>query len=179
MRRQQRSIDCCAVKNVTRLAERVNKMVLHWTFIASSASLPFHAPFKGKGGGEGARRRGEGGGSWGRGRLENFRWRFQGCHVAIIICTVPRLSSCCVCVQCCFTSTETVRTIYYVQGAQNVHLDFHTAAELCSVSLSQRCFTSSETIRTIRDEDPRTSTSTFTQALSSVQFNVALRPQKP
>ena len=66
MRRQQRSIDCCAVKNVTRLAERVNKMVLHWTFIASSASLPFHAPFKGKGGvgggGEGARRRGEGGG---------------------------------------------------------------------------------------------------------------------
>ena len=82
MRRQQRSIDCCAVKNVTRLADRVNKMVLHWTFIASSASLPFHAPFKGKGGGGGgeARRRGEGGGERGKGST----WKFHGSFRAVM-----------------------------------------------------------------------------------------------
>ena len=45
----------------------------------------------------------------------------------------------------------------------------------------QCCFTSPETIRTIRDGEPRTATSTFTQLLSSelVQFNVALRPLRP
>ena len=35
------------------------------------------------------------------------------------------------------------------------------------VSLVQCCFTSTETIRLIRDGDPRTATSTFTQLLSS------------
>ena len=34
--------------------------------------------------------------------------------------------------------------------------------------LLQCCFTSTETVRTIRDREPRTSTSTFTQLLSSV-----------
>ena len=33
--------------------------------------------------------------------------------------------------------------------------------------LVQCCFTSTETIRTIRDEEPRTVTSTFTQLLNS------------
>ena len=35
-------------------------------------------------------------------------------------------------VQCCFTSTETVRTIRE-WGAQDGHLDFHIAFELCLV----------------------------------------------
>ena len=50
------------------------------------------------------------------------------------------------------------------------HLDFHTAPELCvSVKVQvQRCFTSTETVRTVRDGEPRTATSTFTQLLSSV-----------
>ena len=46
----------------------------------------------------------------------------------------------------------------------------------------QCCFTSTETIlRTIWDREPRTATSIFTQFLSSeiLQFNVALRPQRP
>ena len=44
----------------------------------------------------------------------------------------------------------------------------------------QCCFTSTETVRTIRDGEPRTATSIFTQLLSSeiLHFNVALRPQK-
>ena len=44
----------------------------------------------------------------------------------------------------------------------------------------QCCFTSTETVGAIGDGEPRTSTSTFTQLLSSeIQFNVALRPQRP
>ena len=45
----------------------------------------------------------------------------------------------------------------------------------------QCCFTSIETIRTIRDGEPRPATSTFTQLLTSetVQFSVALCPQRP
>ena len=42
--------------------------------------------------------------------------------------------------------------------AQDGHLDFHTV---------QCCFTSTETVGTIRDGEPRTITSTFTQPLSS------------
>ena len=43
------------------------------------------------------------------------------------------------------------------------------------------CLTSLETVRTIRDEEPITSISSFTQLLSSVnnEFNVAFRPQRP
>ena len=41
----------------------------------------------------------------------------------------------------------------------------------------QCCFKSTETIN--RDREPRTATSTFTQNLSSSQFNVALRAQSP
>ena len=47
----------------------------------------------------------------------------------------------------------------------------------------QRCFTSTETVlRTIRDGEPGTAASTFTQLLSSelrARFSVALRPQRP
>ena len=46
-------------------------------------------------------------------------------------------------------------------------------------SFVQCCFTYTETIRTVRDGEPRTSTSTFTQLLSPFKFNVALRPQRP
>ena len=56
-------------------------------------------------------------------------------------------------VQCCFTSTETVRTIRD-REAQDVHLDFHSAHELCGVPMFvQCCFTSTETVRTIRDRE--------------------------
>ena len=70
---------------------------------------------------------------------------------------------------CCFASTETVRTFTLGQGAQDVHLDFHTAPELCSWSV----FQSNIVLRprrpygTIRDGEPRASTSTFTQLLRS------------
>ena len=47
----------------------------------------------------------------------------------------------------------------------------------------QCCFTSTETTRLIRDGEPRTSTSTFTQLSSSeyrvFKFSVALGPQRP
>ena len=58
--------------------------------------------------------------------------------------------------ECCFTSTETVGLLE--TGAQDGHLDSHTASELCQV---QCCITSTETVRTIRDGEPRTATSTF------------------
>ena len=43
----------------------------------------------------------------------------------------------------------------------------------------QCCFTSTEIVRTVRDGEPRTATSIFTQLLNSDgdKFNVALRPQ--
>ena len=59
-------------------------------------------------------------------------------------------------------------------GAQDGHLDFHYAQELCSSML----FTSTETTRTIKDGEPRTATSTFTMLKSSV-LQCCLRPQKP
>ena len=46
-------------------------------------------------------------------------------------------------VECCFTSTETIGLIG--MGAQDGHLDFHTAPELC-MEVVQCCFTSTETI---------------------------------
>ena len=50
--------------------------------------------------------------------------------------------------------------------AQDGHFDFHTAPELSH--LLQCCSTSTEAIRLIRDGEPRTASSTFTQLLSSV-----------
>ena len=37
--------------------------------------------------------------------------------------------------KCCFTSTETVGLLR--TGAQDVHLDFHTAPELCGQEMEQ------------------------------------------
>ena len=66
---------------------------------------------------------------------------------------------------------------YQGWGAQDCHLDFHTAPELWWF-LVHCCFMSIETIRTIRDGEPRTATLTFTQPLSSggSLFTVALCP---
>ena len=103
-------------------------------------------------------------------------------------------------VHCCFTTTETVRTMRG-RGALDGHLNFHTAlsrtssrftsteiirtirdgeprtatstsTQLCREQV-QCCFTSTETIRTISDGEPRTATSTFTQLLSSVANKAA------
>ena len=59
---------------------------------------------------------------------------------------------------------------YQGRGAQDVHLDFHIDITV------QCCFTSTEAIRTIRDGHID-----FQTALGSdiLQFNVALRPQRP
>ena len=47
--------------------------------------------------------------------------------------------------KCFFTSTETVGLLG--TEAQDGHLDFHTAPELCGVtSLVECCFTSTETV---------------------------------
>ena len=52
---------------------------------------------------------------------------------------------------------------------RNVHLDFHTAPELrFSTSFAQCCVTSTETMRLSGTGSHETSTSTFTQLLSSV-----------
>ena len=48
-------------------------------------------------------------------------------------------------IDCCFTSTETAGLVG--TGTQDVHLDFHTALELCSRRLKLKCcFTSTETV---------------------------------
>ena len=72
--------------------------------------------------------------------------------------------------QCCFTSTETVRTL---RTKSPVRPPWHSHS---SWALSERvqvqcCFTSTETVRTIRDREPRTSTSNFSRLLSSGQTN--------
>ena len=53
-------------------------------------------------------------------------------------------------------------------------------ADICSLLL-QCSFMSAETVWTVRDGEPRTSTSTFAQLLSSedLSLNVSLRPQRP
>ena len=66
-------------------------------------------------------------------------------------------------VQCCFPSTQTVRTI----RAQHDHLDCHTAPVPV-----QCCFTSTETIRTVRDGEHRAAISTFTQYPNSGYYSI-------
>ena len=46
-------------------------------------------------------------------------------------------------VECCFTSTETVGLLG--TGAQDVHLDFHTAPELCQLVVGQSLFMQDKT----------------------------------
>ena len=83
--------------------------------------------------------------------------------------TAPQLSMSSL-VECCFTFTETVGLLG--TGAQDVHLHFHTAPELSMSSLVECCFTVHRNCRLIRDGEPRTSASTFTQLLSSVCHRV-------
>ena len=71
--------------------------------------------------------------------------------------------------QCCSTSTETVRTIVGTGGGRGGGWTgrpprlSHSSWALRTVSFFRCCFTSTNTLRTIRDGEPRTSTSTFTQ----------------
>ena len=81
----------------------------------------------------------------------------------------------------CFTSTGTARTITVV-GTESPGRPpppppffFHIATELCViVGFFQCCFTSTETTRTIRDGEPRTAISSFTQLLAELSW-----PQDP
>ena len=60
--------------------------------------------------------------------------------------------------------------LLWMYWGQDGHLDFHTLVpEFWNIVQVQYCFTSTGTIRTIRDGEPRKSTSTFTQLLSSVR----------
>ena len=84
-------------------------------------------------------------------------------------------------VQCCFTSTETIRTTRDL-GEPRTAISTFTQLLSSDTEQVQRCFTSTETIRTVRNGELRTATSTFTQLLSSEglsRFSVALRPQRP
>ena len=86
-------------------------------------------------------------------------------------------------VQCCFTSTETC-TDHQGLGAQDGHIDCHTAPELCGNNVFFSYFNVAlRPQRPVRDGEPRTATSTFTQLLVSVEtrlrFSVALCPQRP
>ena len=88
-------------------------------------------------------------------------------------------------VLCCFTSTETTKTVRDVEP--------WTATSTFTMPLSSAdlwvqvlcCFTSTETTKTVRDVEPWTATSTFTQLLSSLTAlfcffcSVALCPQRP
>ena len=67
--------------------------------------------------------------------------------------------------QCCFTSTETVRTIR--NGERGTSTSTFTQLVSSDTLVRLYCFTSTEIIRLIRDGEPRTATSTFTQLLSS------------
>ena len=68
--------------------------------------------------------------------------------------------------RCCFTSTETIRTIR--DGEPRTATSTFTQLRSSETHPSvQCCFTATETIMTIRDGDPRTAASTFTQFPSS------------
>ena len=85
---------------------------------------------------------------------------------------------------CCFTSTETVRTIRNGEP-RTATLTFTEllSSDVSTVSVRvQCCLTSTETVRTIRDGEPRTATSTFTRLLScqhGVRVQCCFSPQRP
>ena len=77
--------------------------------------------------------------------------------------------------QCCFTSTATVRTF----RDREPRTATSTFTQLMSTGDSQRpMFLYVHRKRKIRDVEPRTTTSTFTQLLSEL-WNFALRSQRP
>jgi len=69
-------------------------------------------------------------------------------------------------VQCCFTSTVTIRAVRDRELGTSTSTQLHSSLAVISFEV-QCCFMSTMTIRTIRDRELRTSTSTFTQFLSS------------
>ena len=72
-------------------------------------------------------------------------------------------------VQCCFTSTETVRLVR--DGEPRTATSTFTqilSSAMESSLLLKCCFTPTETVRLIRDGEPRTASSIFTQLLNSV-----------
>ena len=97
--------------------------------------------------------------------VQNATFRIAGMYPACAVYRMAYREQ--VQVHCCFTTTETVRTMRG-RGALDGHLNFHTA-----LSRTSSRFTSTEIIRTIRDGEPRTATSTFTQLLSSVANKAA------
>ena len=79
-------------------------------------------------------------------------------------------------VQCCFTSTDTIRTssvLLYVHRHHTYKFSVALRPQTPYVQV-QCCFTSTDTIRTIRDEEPGTATSTLTQRLSSDLYDLWL-----
>ena len=82
-------------------------------------------------------------------------------------------------VACCFTSTETVGLLE--TGAQDGHLDFHTAPELCLSYRSSALLLSVHRNRRLNYQgwELRPSTSTFTQLLISDPFLSMHRPRPP
>ena len=59
------------------------------------------------------------------------------------------------------------RKAYDGVGAQDGHLDFHTAPELSAPLFLSWCFSSTKNVRLIRDREPGMATLTFTQLLNS------------
>ena len=62
-------------------------------------------------------------------------------HDALLLCGLRLLRVACWLVECCFTSTETVGLLG--TGAQDGHLDFHTAPGLCMSPVSATAFNTS------------------------------------
>ena len=62
-------------------------------------------------------------------------------------------------------STEWLSILQIYLGDKVPQMSGYIKQSLPSLPIVQRYFTSTETIRTIRDGEPRTSTSTFTQLL--------------
>ena len=84
----------------------------------------------------------------------------------------PGLCLCDSFVQCCLTSTETLRTIppqrlyrLYLHRDLTDYTSTETLRAILHRDLTD--YTSTETLRTVRAGEPRTSTSDFTQPLSS------------
>ena len=71
-------------------------------------------------------------------------------------------------VPCCFTYTETIRTIRDMEPRTATSTFTQLLSSVFGKVQVQCFFTYTETIRTIRDMEPRTASSTFTQLLSSV-----------
>ena len=92
--------------------------------------------------------------------------RTRGWRIVVFLCKT---------VQCCFTSTETLRTIR--DGEPRTATSTFTQLLSSDRSLAQFCFPSTEIIRLIRGLCPDFHTAP--EIVLSFCFSVALRPQKP